>query len=78
MSDVFVLPQSTAYSSRVLSSERYAMRDKKRKISLKPTPEVASIATELTALVKRIETTLQNKYDGATRKRITDKIKVSC
>ena len=61
----------------VFSSERYALRNKKRKMSLKLTPEVSSVDTELAALVKKIDTALLNKYDGATRKRIVDKIKVS-
>jgi hypothetical protein len=59
------------------SAERYTNRLKKRQKDIaQPAANKKMIDKELRTLLEKIESTLQEKYDGATRKRISDKIKV--
>jgi hypothetical protein len=62
--------------SFLISADRYAKRYTTRKEALQPTPSKQSVETDLQKVLKNIDTTLIKKYDGATRKRIADKIKV--
>lgn len=59
------------------SSERYAKRLKKRQEDIaQPLMNKKAVEKELQLLLKDVEKSLVEKYDGATRKRISDKIKV--